>query len=112
MAEVHAFQAEVSQVLRLVVGSLYSNPEIFLRELVSNASDSLDKLRFESLRRSGLMADDSNLAIRITPDAEAGALTISDNGIGMSHAECLENLGTIAHSGSRQLMEKLREAQA
>ncbi len=112
MAEVHAFQAEVSQVLRLVVGSLYSNPEIFLRELVSNASDAVDKLRFEAIADPALMGDDTELRIRITPDAEAGTLTISDNGIGMSHAELMTNLGTIAHSGSRQLMERLTEAQA
>ncbi|MCB9608160.1 MAG: molecular chaperone HtpG [Polyangiaceae bacterium] len=112
MSEVHSFQAEVSQVLRLVVGSLYSNPEIFLRELVSNASDALDKLRFEAIGDPKLMGDDTELRIRISPDAEAGTLTISDNGIGMSHDELVTNLGTIAHSGSRQLMERLAEAQS
>ncbi|MCA9632622.1 MAG: molecular chaperone HtpG [Myxococcales bacterium] len=112
MSEVHSFQAEVSQVLRLVVGSLYSNPEIFLRELVSNASDALDKLRFEAIADPALLGDDSELRIRITPDAGAGTLTISDNGIGMSHDELVKNLGTIAHSGSRQLMERLAEAQS
>lgn len=112
MSEVHSFQAEVSQVLRLVVGSLYSNPEIFLRELVSNASDALDKLRFEAIGDPALMGDDTELRIRISPDPDAGTLTISDNGIGMSHDELVTNLGTIAHSGSRQLMERLAEAQS
>ncbi len=106
------FQAEVSQVLRLVVNSLYSNKEIFLRELVSNASDALDKLRFQSLSQPELLADGTELGLRIVPDKEAGTLTISDNGTGMSEEELEKNLGTIAHSGTRAFLEKLSEGNA
>ena len=106
--ETHAFQAEVNQVLHLVIHSLYSNKEVFLRELVSNASDALDKLRFASLTDGDLMKDDPALHIRITTDAEAGTLTIEDSGIGMTKEELTEHLGTIARSGSRALMEQLK----
>jgi molecular chaperone HtpG len=105
----HRFQAEVTQILRLVINSLYSNKEIFLRELVSNASDALDKLRFEAITRQELLAGDDALSIRISADAEAKTLTISDNGIGMSHDELVRNLGTVAHSGSREFLQKLSE---
>lgn len=104
----HRFEAEVEQVLRLVIESLYSNREIFLRELVSNAADALDKLRFRALTEPGLMAEGTQLSIRLVPDRDAGTLTIWDNGIGMTRAELVENLGTIAKSGTRELMEKLR----
>ncbi len=102
----HAFQAQVSEVLSLVINSLYSNKEIFLRELLSNASDALDKERFFSIE-----APDGGepLRIRITPDEKAGTLTLSDNGIGMDEAELVKNLGTIAHSGSRELLSELKE---
>ncbi len=103
------FKAEVTQVLSLVINSLYSNKEIFLRELVSNASDALDKLRFQTLSEPGLMGDDSALRIRITADEEAGTLTIWDNGIGMSEEELIQQLGTVAHSGSRSFMEALTD---
>ncbi len=105
--ETRAFQAEVQQVLNLVIHSLYSNKEIFLRELVSNASDALDKLRFEAIRQPELMAGDSDLHVAIEFDSEARTLTIRDNGIGMSHDEVVENIGTIARSGTRRFLESL-----
>jgi len=105
----HRFEAEVNQVLRLVIHSLYSNPEIFLRELVSNASDALDKLRFRAITEPDLLGDDT-LRIRLIPDREAGTLTIEDNGIGMSRDELIEHLGTIAQSGSRAFAEQLAAA--
>src|SRR3954465_14898243 len=102
--ETHKFQAEVGQVLHLVIHSLYSHKEIFLRELVSNASDALDKLRFRALTEPELTAGDEALEIRIVPDAEKKTLTIEDTGIGMTEAELAQNLGTIAHSGSRAFL--------
>jgi molecular chaperone HtpG len=107
MSETHAFQAEVQQVLRLVIHSLYSNKEIFLRELVSNASDALDKLRFEGIRVPELLAGDPELRIEIEVDETAKTLTIRDNGIGMSREEVIENIGTIARSGTRRFLESL-----
>lgn len=106
----HQFEAEVSQVLRLVINSLYSNKEIFLRELISNASDAVDKLRFEAITRPELLGDDTEFRIRIEPDAENKTLIIEDNGIGMSREELITNLGTIAHSGSRAFLENLQKA--
>ena len=103
----HAFQAEVKQILHLVTHSLYSNKEIFLRELVSNASDACDKLRFEALDNAALYEDQPNLEVRIRFDEEAKTLTISDNGIGMSAEEAAAHLGTIAKSGTREFMAKL-----
>ena len=102
-----AFQAEVKQLLRLMVHSLYSNREIFLRELVSNASDANDKLRFEALARPELLGSAGELEIRVGLDADTGVLTVSDNGIGMSREEVIENLGTIARSGTGQFLERL-----
>ena len=104
---VHAFEAEVGRVLSLVVNSLYSNKEIFLRELVSNASDALDKLRFRALTEPGLMKDDATLAVRIRPEPKEGVLVVEDTGVGMTEAELVENLGTIARSGSQAFLEKL-----
>jgi molecular chaperone HtpG len=104
------FQADVSRVLRLVVNSLYSNKEIFLRELVSNASDALDKLRFDSLSHPELLPEGTDFRIRIVADPEKKTLTISDNGIGMDEAALEKNLGTIAHSGTREFLEKLEQA--
>ncbi len=101
------FQAEVSQVLNLVIRSLYSNKEIFLRELISNASDAIEKLRFEALSDDALYEDDPNLRIRIWVDKEAGTLTVADNGIGMTRDEVTETIGTIASSGTRKFLEKL-----
>ena len=101
------FKAEVSQVLNLVIRSLYSNKEIFLRELVSNASDAAEKLRFEAISDDGLYESDPDLRIRIEIDKEAGTLTISDNGIGMSRQEVAETIGTIASSGTKKFLENL-----
>ena len=94
----HAFQAEVARLLHLMVHSVYTNKEIFLRELISNASDACDKLRYEAIATPALLGDDARLAIRITADKDARTLTIADNGIGMSEAEMVDNLGTIARS--------------
>ncbi len=103
----HAFQAEVAQLLHLVTHSLYSNKEIFLRELISNASDACDKLRYEALNTPALFEDTPTLDIRVAFDKAAKTLTISDNGIGMSEQEAIEHLGTIAKSGTRDFMSKL-----
>ena len=108
-AQTYDFQAETRQLLDIVIHSLYSNKEIFLRELISNASDALDRLRFEALTHEGLIGDDDHLHIRLETNAEARTLTISDNGIGMSREEVIDNIGTIAKSGTRELMERLKE---
>ncbi len=105
--ETLGFQAEVKQLLQLMIHSLYSNREIFLRELVSNASDACDKLRFEALHNTALFEDDSDLKIRIAYDAEAKTLTIADNGIGMNRDDAIQNLGTIAKSGTREFFSRL-----
>jgi molecular chaperone HtpG len=105
--EHHSFQAEVSQVLDLVIHSLYSHREVFLRELISNASDAIDKLRFRSVTETGLMGEEA-LRIRLIPDEAAGTLTIDDNGVGMTHDELIEHLGTIASSGSKKFLESLK----
>ncbi|HET6829558.1 MAG TPA: ATP-binding protein, partial [Ramlibacter sp.] len=102
-----SFQAEVAQLLHLVTHSLYSNKDIFLRELVSNASDACDKLRFEALNDSSLYEDAPNLDVRVEFDKAARTITIADNGIGMSEAEAIANLGTIAKSGTREFMGRL-----
>jgi molecular chaperone HtpG len=102
-----AFQAEVAQLLKLVTHSLYSNREIFLRELVSNASDACDKLRFESLNHASLLESDPDLKVRISFDKDAKTLSITDNGIGLSQQEAIENLGTIAKSGTRDFVASL-----
>ncbi len=101
------FQTEVRQLLNLMIHSLYSNKEIFLRELISNASDACDKLRFEALSDEALYQGDSDLKIRITFDKDSRTITVSDNGIGMSREEVIENIGTIAKSGTRQFFEAL-----
>ena len=103
----HAFQAEVAQLLHLVTHSLYSNKEIFLRELISNASDACDKLRFEALADPSLYGDQPELEVRISFDKTAKTLTVTDTGIGMSEAEAIEHLGTIAKSGTREFMARL-----
>ena len=105
--QTHSFQAEVKQILHLVTHSLYSNKEIFLRELVSNASDACDKLRFEALDNAALFEDQPNLEVRVSFDVAARTVTITDNGIGMSADEAIAHLGTIAKSGTREFMEKL-----
>ncbi len=105
--ETRAFEAEVSQVLHLVTHSLYSHKEIFLRELISNASDACDKLRYEALSKPELTAGDADLRIEITFDKDARTLTVRDNGIGMSREEVIENIGTIARSGTRRFLDAL-----
>ena len=110
--ETLGFQAEVKQLLNLMIHSLYSNKEIFLRELVSNASDACDKLRFEALNNVGLYGDDSDLKIRVSFDKAARTITISDNGIGLSRDEAVEHLGTIAKSGTREFFSALTGDQA
>ena len=102
-----SFQAEVTQLLHLVTHSLYSNKEIFLRELISNASDACDKLRFEAINDSGLYETDSELKVKVTLDKDAKTLTITDNGIGMSTQEAIDHLGTIAKSGTKDFVSKL-----
>ena len=106
------FKADVSQVLDLVIRSLYSNKEIFLRELISNASDAAEKLRFESLADDALYEGDGDLRIRVSVDREAGTLTVSDNGIGLSRQEAVDTIGSIASSGTRRFFEKLTGDQA
>ena len=103
----HSFQAEVAQLLHLVTHSLYSNKEIFVRELISNASDACDKLRFEGLNDGSLYEDAPNLEVRVAFDKDAKTLTITDNGIGMSEPEAIEHLGTIAKSGTKEFMSRL-----
>ncbi|NIL93836.1 MAG: molecular chaperone HtpG [Woeseiaceae bacterium] len=105
--ETLGFQTEVRQLLQLMIHSLYSNKEIFLRELISNASDAADKLRFEALAAPELLADEPDLAIRIQSDKDAHTITVIDNGIGMSRDELIENLGTIARSGTAEFLESM-----
>lgn len=105
--ETMSFQAEVKQLLQLMIHSLYSNKEIFLRELISNASDAADKLRFEAIANSGLFEDDPNLRIRVSFDKAARTITIDDNGIGMSRDETISHLGTIARSGTKEFFANL-----
>ncbi|MGA7949952.1 MAG: molecular chaperone HtpG, partial [Thiobacillaceae bacterium] len=105
--ETLGFQAEVKQLLQLMIHSLYSNKDIFLRELISNASDAADKLRFEALTDAALFENDSELTIRVAFDREARTLTIADNGIGMSRQEVIEHIGTIAKSGTREFFSQL-----
>lgn len=106
--ETHIFQTEISQLLDLMINSLYSQKEIFLRELISNSSDAIDKRRFEALTNSELLTDEEELAVTITTNKEAKTLTINDNGIGMDHAEVIENIGTIARSGTKKFMEAIK----
>ena len=108
--ETRQFEAEVQQLLNLIINSLYSNQEIFLRELISNASDALDKLRFNAQTDGDLLADDGELGIKIIPDAIRQTLTICDNGIGMSYDEVLSNIGTIAKSGTAAFLEAVNAA--
>jgi len=107
----HKFKTEVQQLLNLIIHSLYSNKEIFLRELISNASDALDKLRFRSQTEPAILEDDPELKIQIIPDPEANTLEIRDNGIGMTYQEVRDNIGTIAHSGSVEFLKLMQQAQ-
>ncbi len=106
----HAFQAEVAEVLKLVVTSLYSHKEVFLRELVSNAADALDKLRFQAISQPELMAAGEGLTVRVSVDSATKTVTIADNGIGMSEPELADNLGTIARSGTREFAKRIEAA--
>src|SRR3569833_1972062 len=108
-AERHGFQAEVSRLLDIVAHALYSDKSVFLRELISTASDACDKLRYLSLTQAGLLGTDPDLEVVITIDKAKRLLTIADNGIGMSHDELIANLGTIARSGSAQFMSELAQ---
>ena len=106
--ETYRFEAETTQLLNLMIHSLYTDKEIFLRELISNASDAIDRLRFEGLTTPELVSEDHTPEIRIEADTEARILTIEDNGIGMSRDEIITNIGTIAESGSRALLEQVK----
>ena len=110
--QTHAFQTEVSQLLDLMIHSLYSNKEIFLRELISNASDAVDRLRFDSISDDSLVEGKEELSIHIDVNKDAGTLTVSDNGIGMTQEEVMDNIGTIANSGTQKYLESLDKAQA
>ncbi|MBT4838762.1 MAG: molecular chaperone HtpG, partial [Methylococcales bacterium] len=110
--ETLGFEAEVNQLLKLVVHSLYSNKEIFLRELISNASDACDKLRFDALKDEKLFEGDGDLKIRIAFDKDDKTITISDNGIGMNRQEVMDNIGTIAKSGTKEFFKALTGDQA
>ena len=110
IAEHKPFQAEVAELLNLMVHSVYSETDIFLRELISNASDALDKLRYEAIANPDLTADGEPPKIRIVPDKTAGALAVIDNGIGMDRQELIDNLGTIARSGTKAFVARLAEA--
>ena len=106
------FKTEVQQLLELVIHSLYSNKEIFLRELVSNASDAIDRRRFESLSNKEILFDDATAQIKLSPDKDAHTLTITDTGIGMSREEVEKNIGTIASSGTKAFLQELKAANA
>lgn len=109
--ETFEFQAETKQLLDLMVHSIYTNHEIFLRELISNASDAIDKLHYESLTNHELLEGDTAFEIHLSPDEDAHTLTISDNGIGMDRDDIINDLGTIAKSGTKAFLEKMKEAQ-
>ena len=109
-AQTHQFQAEVAELLNLMVHSVYSETDVFLRELISNASDACDKVRYEAIARPELLAGDDKLVIRVAPDATAKTLTIADNGVGMDRQELIDNLGTVARSGTRAFLKGLKEA--
>jgi molecular chaperone HtpG len=110
VAQTHPFQAEVAELLRLMVHSVYSETDVFLRELISNASDACDRLRYDAIAKPELLTDGGALAIRIKPDAVAGTLTIQDTGIGMDRQELIDDLGTVARSGTRAFIERLGQA--
>src|SRR5262249_1057935 len=108
--ETMQFKAELKQVLHLITHSLYSHKDIFLRELISNASDAIDTARFQSLTKPEVLEGNGDWKIKIIPDEKNGTLTVSDNGVGMSKDSIVENLGTIARSGTRAFLENLKQA--
>src|SRR5499427_4725366 len=108
----YQFQAETKQLLNLMIHSLYTNKEIFLRELISNASDAIDRLRFETLTNPTLLDGEDKFEIRLEADENQRTLSISDTGIGMSREEVIANIGTIARSGTRELRERIKEGQS
>jgi molecular chaperone HtpG len=108
--ETYQFKTEVQQILNLIINSLYSNKDIFLRELISNASDAIDKVRYKAETEPGILGDDTEFKIQLKPDAIKQTFEISDNGIGMTYEEVLENIGTIAKSGTAGFMEALEHA--
>src|SRR5438093_9510348 len=108
--ESQPFQAEVAELLNLMVHSVYSETDVFLRELISNASDACDKIRYEAITKPDLLSNDEKLIIRLKPDAGAKTLTVTDNGIGMDRQELIDNLGTLARSGTKAFLKELKDA--
>ena len=106
--ETHEFKTEIKQLLNLIINSLYSNKEIFLRELISNASDAIDRLRFKAQTDESILGDDGEFEIKLTRDPVKNTLTVEDNGIGMTYDEVLENIGTIAKSGTNDFLEAMK----
>src|SRR5512136_326619 len=110
--ESRTFEADVAKLLHMMVHSVYSDKDVFLRELISNAADACDRLRYEAIANPGLLADESKLRITLAIDADKKSLTIEDNGIGMSREEMVQALGTIAHSGTKAFMDRIEAAQS
>src|SRR5215510_9386596 len=110
MPETLEFKAELKQLLHLITHSLYSDREIFLRELISNASDAINKVRFDALANAEKLEGNTDWKVKLAPDAGAGTLSISDNGVGMSRDEVIQNLGTVAQSGTKAFLEAAKRA--
>jgi TNF receptor-associated protein 1 len=108
-SETYHFQAEIQQLLNIVINSLYTDKEIFVRELISNAADACEKLRFKQSSGNGIFQSETAPAISVTTDDKAGTITFTDTGLGMTHGELVENLGTIAHSGTKAFLKQLAE---